>query len=335
MINILDTACSDIREHIIDDSRRVRDAVFSPDGGVLAVQFDGQSSPKFYDTASGVQVPIFSRMPANGIAFRPGYLEVAIASSKSKAIQRFSLSTGSGLMQLPLFGPEAVAYSRDGSQLASGSANGSVCVWDLLLETPMPQFAISLRGYCITDLAFDLSGKILFVNTAQGQTFYLFLQTAVPGPHRRIDVLPCLLGGDRKLFEWQCFCLDTNPRFPLVAFGGESDIVWILEHTHHVLTAFRCGLGRFVRKVTFLENGLQLAVLGELGACIYDLDAIAGFHCERVLEGSRPYLGREWLLEKSLFYVKDLSCSLAPSQPGKRALAISTGGETLRIAWGF
>jgi WD40 repeat protein len=112
-------------------SRAIHEVVFSPDGGTLAARADGEIV--LWSIAKRSPVRILKQRSLGGIAFSPDGNILAVPDHTETRLWDLSGSRAR-FERLPATGDTvlAVAFSRDGKLLASGSRDGTVSVWDVV-----------------------------------------------------------------------------------------------------------------------------------------------------------------------------------------------------------
>lgn len=282
-----------VLSHVISEAPR--NAVLSTGPDYLAALMNGKP-PRVFSLLTKEEQKLALSVPVNGAAFRrknmllPGR-EIAFACGEHlNTIQRFDLDFGIALMD-NLFMPRAncLAYSHDGRFLAAGSLDGIVRVWNMESD-PVEVVCNKVSNSAVVSLAITGSNDMLVAVTASGSSYTMDKEGAV----RRF-----LYDGPKGRFMLDSHCVATNPVRPMAAMGGQGGSV-ILSHLtldqHGVLDT---GYG-YVRHLEFLSNLRQLAVVGDKGVQIWDLQTLK-LHAEsRDNTRGKPLMVRHFM---DLLYV--------------------------------
>jgi WD40 repeat protein/DNA-binding SARP family transcriptional activator len=121
------------------------DIAFSPDGAKLATA--GGSSVKVWDAATGdelVSLPLAPQPLAYTVAFSPDGNHLAVGMQFGRGSGVWDVATGEKLFELAghTASVAALAYSSDGRQIATGSIDGTIRLWDADTGEPI----ITLQG---------------------------------------------------------------------------------------------------------------------------------------------------------------------------------------------
>ena len=119
---------------LLDYDLRFHDVVYSPDGSLLALAFEG--SPVFWviHTDGGDPIHTFEghSYQVNSLAFSPNG-ELLVSGSRDQKVRIWRIEDGVLLYTLEghTDNVNSVAFSPDGSTIASGSDDGTVILWGL------------------------------------------------------------------------------------------------------------------------------------------------------------------------------------------------------------
>jgi WD40 repeat protein len=144
------------------------DIAFSPDGAKLATA--GGNSVKIWDAATGDELVSLQLLPpelyAYTVAFSPGGNHLAVGMRFGRGSGVWDAATGERLFELGGHTASvlALAYSSDGRQIATGSIDGTIRLWDA--DTGEPQ--IILQGIVANFLAFSPDDTRLAAQGADG-----------------------------------------------------------------------------------------------------------------------------------------------------------------------
>jgi len=270
-------------------------------------------------TENSLSIPMID--PPRAIAFRPACNELAIA--RSDCISRLTASpskSGTAIIaparHLDVEKPVALAFNNDGTLLAAGCADGTISIWRLddastkgsTLEHRIMKARLSARA--IVAMCFVQDDSRLVAVDGDGRSYLVTLDDECG----RVKAKLLLAGACGNALDWHCYCVCAHPSKLLVALAGESDIMWMKNLSNGALFALRTGLGKFIHKMAFVGEGRQLAVAGEKGVIVYEMDAT-------VLKHKWMYLGDYNLAGRAV---------LLPRQPGQ-VVATFEEGRTIRL----
>jgi WD40 repeat protein len=156
---------------------------FSPDGRTLLIEEVG-GFLSVWELAAGkfrVRIPNLSvgrtlAVSANGRQ---------LANATSEIVRLWSLTTGKVERALAAHSAmvSALAYSPDGTRLASGDRDGVILLWDLAKFQPLHYYIGHRDG--VNCLAFSADGKVLVSGSSDGTAVVWDLEAAVANPVRR------------------------------------------------------------------------------------------------------------------------------------------------------
>lgn len=97
----------------------------------------------------------------------PGSSERVVAASDDRSVRVWDTATGRQLRQLPIDEPvSSAAYNPDGTWIATGSADGTLRLWDA--ETGEPIGAPIEQGAMVTSISFSSDGKLVATGGGDG-----------------------------------------------------------------------------------------------------------------------------------------------------------------------
>jgi WD40 repeat protein/serine/threonine protein kinase/two-component SAPR family response regulator/energy-coupling factor transporter ATP-binding protein EcfA2 len=142
------------------------DIAFSPDGAKLATA--GGTSVKVWDTATGDELVSLQLPPdplAYTVAFSPGGNHLAVGLQFGRGSGVWDVATGEKLFELAghTASVGALAYSSDGRQIATGSVDGTIRLWNA--DTGEPTITLQGLGFF---LAFNADDTRLAAQGADG-----------------------------------------------------------------------------------------------------------------------------------------------------------------------
>lgn len=274
----------------------VRAAYLTDEVGFAAVVLNGGQA-RLYDvrpsTAAAARLlnlPV--KHPLTGFAFRPKGSnwpggEAAVAyGDETVSVLRINLDKlDAEPRKLFMARAHSVAYSHDGAMLASGSTDGLLRVWRLYPE-PQELLYLNTGRSCVNSVAFDNNNSTLFF-TCGAAVRCLNIPLLAP-PQKSgadgeeqpakpvVNCWPYLMNRDNRKEEldWDCYCVQTHPSQPMVAFGGYGDCVMLHNHKAGPKAAIQTistGVGRYVRSLHFIARHNQLLVVGAAGVELWNL----------------------------------------------------------------
>jgi hypothetical protein len=254
-------------------------AVLSPDWAFAGIMPPGKAPRIYRYGLAAVDLGIYR--PAVAIDFRPrpsvvwrpdevrdANAEVAVAFGRgSRAVERFDLELECALQSLPLRDATCVTHSDDGKYVAAGSVDGTIGVWRLGNRGVVEEICERPCDHPILRVALSANSDMVFFTTAHGQFQSMVVQPgAVAG---RCMSETC---SDGSPFNFQCYTVSCHPKNnALVAFGGDSKIVYLVNYGNGNVRHIQSEVGDCVREVRFLPTLRHISILGELGVEVYDI----------------------------------------------------------------
>ena len=236
----------------LDHDGNVNAVAFSPDGTRVATAsgepFGGRdSSARVFDAATGAEISCLDHDGnVNAVAFSPDGTRVATGSggrfgffgSPSKGLDGsarvFDAATGAEITHLDDRGVNAVAFSPDGTRVATGSEDGSARVFDAATGAEISRLD---HGGSVNTVAFSPDGTRVATGSEDGSA--RVFDAATGAEISRLDH-----GGRVNTVAF-------SPDGTQVATGSEdgSARVWYADHDHLIEQA----MGRLTRNLTHQE----------------------------------------------------------------------------------
>ncbi|NJN16422.1 MAG: hypothetical protein HC822_09190 [Oscillochloris sp.] len=240
---------------------------FSPDGAQLAsAGFEGEVI--LWDmTTQAEQLRIaIGEVTINDLAFSPDGSLLAVATDDDGTLSIWDANDGSALANVavdPDYSLDAVAFSPDGAQIATGGGDYLARIWDLaelLADPAAAEPLLTLDGPIdtITDLAFSPDGttlaaasldlRVFLWDTAEGTLLNTLQGHAGSVYSLDFNAAGTLLASGSSDGTAKIWRLDTGQ--PLLTLAGHSDFVYGVAFSpdeQHLATASLDGSGRIWR----------------------------------------------------------------------------------------
>ncbi|MBX9687810.1 MAG: hypothetical protein K2X27_13980 [Candidatus Obscuribacterales bacterium] len=206
----------------------------------------------------------------NAFAFRP-FVEDSpsqeIAIADEHGVRRIELESSVEFKAIMLPRCNAVSYSSCGRFLATGSSKGHVRVFDLRGDSPKDRFEHSCSKSPIASLAFNAAGDQLFICTQSGELLCAELDDESKGPFKYTSQF------DIRVQNQDIYALAAHSSAPLIAFGGSSNLVHLVETRRKRLYSVATGVGSIVKAIDCLDNSNQFVFIGSAAAEIWGLSS--------------------------------------------------------------
>jgi len=155
----------------IQHGDRVYSVAFNPDGTTLA-SGSSDGTIKLWDIATGNLLQTLQHRDwVNSVAFSPNGTTLASESSgfNGGTIKLWDVATGNLLQTIPGDGSgfSSVAFSPDGTKLASGSSDGTIKLWNVATGNLIHTLQ---HGDWVRSVAFSSDGKMLASGSSNGTT---------------------------------------------------------------------------------------------------------------------------------------------------------------------
>lgn len=213
----------------------VNDAVFSPDGKIIAA-CNWSKIIRLFDSKSGLLLKELVGMGGGSpkIRFSPDGKQCAAVSTE-KAVCVWDVESGKMTGNLPLESrPFSLAYSPDGKYLISGEANGTVTIIDA--EKMVEKVSFKAGSVSIHAIKVDKNNKYLFTG-----------------------------GDDRVVRKW-----DFNTLEMVKEYAGHSQRVYCLDISPDEKRMIT-GSSDLTVKFWDIETGVQLLTLSDFTNPIYNV----------------------------------------------------------------
>lgn len=189
-----------VREHIVPKSYAITDIAFSGNGKLLATShraaIPGSQSEHYWihvqDVATGKEIRQITTDMVEAIAFSPDGRTLIGGGERSPDLYVWEVATGKLRHKFAghLGTVWRVAFAPNGRTMASGSADGSVLIWDVTgarsRQKPAPELSANQLDKLWTDLAAEDAGlafaAMRTLRSAPGQAVNLIAQHLKPAP---------------------------------------------------------------------------------------------------------------------------------------------------------
>lgn len=245
-------------------------AAVSSDDRYLAVLCK-ETGPIVYrlDTCRPQDLPVDTAVSAVDFRLVPSSqerreMEIGLALAKSGQVVRFNLDRHREQTPVEYDDVQCLAYSHDGSLLATGNGQGQVCLWELPADSGKPQktVEIDLPRRRVVSMAFNSTNLLLYAVLNGGEVRMIELKE---------EIDRAVTEADDGWSDFECLAVHTHPLKPSFAvFCGIGPRIWVQQMMGAPLHAMQTPLGAFVRSARIIKDQNVCAV-GQLGVCQVNL----------------------------------------------------------------
>jgi WD40 repeat protein len=251
--------------------------VFSPGGAELAtVGADG--TVKLWDSGDENPFARETRPVPRGSAFAEAASAVALgshgraAAGDSTSVTFWDDPSSTGARRAATWGASSLAFSPDGTVLATGGTNGGITFWDTVSHRPLAAPRSPHRA-SVWSLAFSADGNELSSRSADGvvEVWDMSHRKPTPGGRSKIALPPQCPGGDPSGKYESCPDAPTSVAFApdgTLVYGTSGDGVRLWDP----VTRRSLGeLGTAATDVALAPDGVALATVSDNAVRLWDV----------------------------------------------------------------
>ncbi|GJE95804.1 WD40 repeat domain-containing protein [Phanerochaete sordida] len=232
---------------------------FSPDGIRIATR--SSDSLKIWDASSGnllhTNTDLGHSGPSTEIRFSPDgsrlMARTSGASREDTAVAVLDCRTGERIATLRKRDILCMAFSPSGDRIATGSEDGSVCVWDAASGKAL--LVLKEHTYHVWDAAFSPDGGEVATASSDGTVVTCDVRT---GKRRFTFRVESVQGKDKKT----AWAVAYSPRNKFIACGADDGCVHVWNRTTAAFVAAFQGHRGNARHVIFTMDGWNVMSYG-------------------------------------------------------------------------
>ncbi|GJE99325.1 WD40 repeat domain-containing protein [Phanerochaete sordida] len=257
---VWDVKSGDVVHHLEGHEKAVDYAVFSPDGAQIATR--SRDSLGIWSASSGELLRAITNLKSEytiKVLFSPDGSRIAAdsnASSENTAVAVLDCRTGAHIVMLRKPYIRCMAFSPSGDRIATGSQDGSACVWDAASGKAL----LELKEHTcyVTKVAFAPDGDELATASDDGTVVTCDSRTG----GRRLTLRVESVRGEDK---GRVLAVAYSPKHDFIACGADDGCVRVWNRRTGAFVATFQGHSRLVVRVMFTPDGWDVLSYAEEG----------------------------------------------------------------------